>query len=190
MKVYVVDNGGQWTHREWRVLKYLAVDTEIVANSTPLDDLADANGLVLSGGTPRIGLDINKMGQNGEYISKADCPILGICAGHQFMALYLGGVTKLSIVPEFGKAYLFVDEEDELFFQLPKSFEVWVSHNDEVTSLPPDFIKLAHSKDCSIQAMKSTKKPLYGIQFHPEVEHTHHGYEIFKNFLRVCEEWK
>ena len=187
LKVYVIDNGGQWTHREWRVLRYLGADTEIVANTTSLEGLSDAGGLVLSGGAPRVGLSADLMGLNGEYISKAGCPVLGICAGHQFMALHLGGEAKPAVVPEFGKAGLTVDVEDELFRGLPRTFEVWESHNDEVTRLPPDFILLAHSKNCAVQAMKSVKKPLYGLQFHPEVEHTQHGYDIFMNFLKVCE---
>ena len=91
MRVYVVDNGGQWTHREWRVLKYLGVESKIVPNTTPFDEIADVDGLVLSGGAPRVGVDASAMGRNGEYIDRADFPILGICAGHQFMALHLGG---------------------------------------------------------------------------------------------------
>ncbi len=187
MKVYVIDNGGQWTHREWRVLRYLDVQTEILPNTTPLDQLSDADGLVLSGGSPRVGLDRDQMGQNGEYISKASFPILGICAGHQFMAIHLGGRAGPATVPEFGKAALTVDEEGELFSGLPKTFDVWESHNDEVTELPPGFVRLAHSKNCDIQAMRHTRKPLFGLQFHPEVEHTQHGNDIFKNFLRICE---
>ncbi len=190
MKVYVIDNGGQWTHREWRVLTYLDVDTAIVPNDTPIEQLSDAAGLVLSGGTPRVGLDASQMGRNGEYIERADVPVLGICAGHQFMALRLGGDAKAAAIPEFGKAELTVDVEDDLFRGLPRTFEVWESHNDEVTALPPEFVSLAHSKNCAIQAMKSTRRPLYGVQFHPEVEHTQHGYEIFKNFLGICGERK
>ncbi|UCD93142.1 MAG: GMP synthase subunit A [Methanobacteriota archaeon] len=189
MRIFVVDNGGQWTHREWRVLKYLGMETEIIPNSSPYEDL-DVDGLVLSGGAPRVGLDTEKMGRNGEYLEKAVFPILGICAGHQFMAIYFGGKAEPAGIPEFGKTQVVVDEEDELFVDLPVSFQAWLSHNDEVSELPQDFISLAHSNNCKHQAMKHTKRPLYGVQFHPEVEHTEHGYEIFKNFLKVCEEMR
>src|SRR2546422_676067 len=104
MRVYVVDNGGQWTHREWRVLKYLGVETKIVPNTTPVGELKGVDGLVLSGGAPRVGVDASAMGRNGEYIDRAGVPVLGICAGHQYMALHLGGDAKPSKVPEFGKA--------------------------------------------------------------------------------------
>lgn len=186
MKVYVVDNGGQWTHREWRVLKYLGADATIVPNDTPFEKLRDADGLVLSGGAPRVGVDTSKMGRNGEYLDRAEVPVLGICAGHQFMASHFGGAAEPAKVPEFGKAQLVVDAEDVLFQGLPPSFEVWESHNDEVSVLPPGFVRLAHSENCGVQAMRAAKRPLFGLQFHPEVEHTQHGAEIFRNFLRVC----
>lgn len=187
MKVSVIDNGGQWTHREWRVLRDIGVDATIIPNTIPLDEI-DADGLVLSGGAPRAGLDADKMGNNGEYLDRAEIPILGICAGHQFMAIYFGGKAGPSGIPEFGKATVLIDEENDLFVDLPKSFEVWVSHNDEVSEVPQDFIVLAHSDNCAVQSMKHIKRPLYGLQFHPEVEHTEYGYDIFKNFVRLCGE--
>jgi GMP synthase (glutamine-hydrolysing) len=189
VRIYVVDNGGQWTHREWRVLKYLDVETKIVPNTTPLADLEaeGVDGLVLSGGAPRVGLDAKAMGRNAEYLDKADVPILGICAGHQFMALHLGGKAAPAKTPEFGKAQIVVDREDELFAHLPNTFQVWVSHNDEVTAVPDDFVVLAHSDDCAVQAMRSLTRPFFGVQFHPEVEHTEHGYDIFRNFAKACE---
>jgi len=182
MKVYVVDNGGQWTHREWRVLRYLGVNAEIVANTTPVEKLKDADALVLSGGAPRVGLR-DRLGNCGDYLQNASCPILGICAGHQFMARFFGGEAKPASFPEYGKVEIEVLEEDALFKNLPKKMIVWESHNDEVTRLPTDFILLASSPNCRVQAMRHASKPLFGLQFHPEVEHTEYGMEIFKNFL-------
>ncbi len=186
MKIYVVENGGQLTHREGRGLRDIGVYTNSIPTTTPLEEI-DADGLVLSGGAPSVGLETDKMGRNGEYLEKADIPMLGICAGHQFMAIFFGGKAGPSGIPEFGKATIIVDEEDDLFLGLPLEFEAWLSHNDEVSEVPPDFIVLAHSENCPVQSMKHTKRPVYGLQFHPEVEHTEHGYEIFKNFVRVCE---
>lgn len=182
MKVYVIDNGGQWTHREWRILRYIGVDAEIVPNTTPLEKLKDADALVLSGGAPRIGLQ-DKLGNCDEYLAYAEVPILGICAGHQYMARFFGGEVKPAKVPEYGKVEIEVLEENVLFKSLPKKFIVWESHNDEVTKIPENFILLASSANCKVQAMKHKDKPLYGLQFHPEVEHTQYGKEIFMNFL-------
>jgi len=190
VRVHVIDNGGQWTHKEWRVLKYLGAETRIIPNTTPFAEIGKVDGLVLSGGAPRVGLDANAMGRNGEYLDLAAVPVLGICAGHQFMALHFGGDAKPAAVPEFGKARIMIAEDGDLFTGLPRELEVWESHNDEVTRLPEGFVALARNENCAVQAMRSTTKPLYGLQFHPEVEHTQHGSDIFRNFLGVCEKWR
>jgi len=188
VRVYVVDNGGQWTHREWRRLRDLGVETKIVPNTASFEEINKDNvdGLVLSGGAPRIGL-IGDLGNCGEFLEKADFPILGICAGHQYMGRYFGGKVEPAKTPEFGKVKLtLLKKDDSIFEGVPKKSVVWDSHNDEVTVLPDSFEHLGESENCKIQAMKHKKKPLYGLQFHPEVEHTEYGEQIFKNFVNLC----
>ena len=188
VRIYVIDNGGQWTHREWRTLRDIDVDTKIVPNTSSLEEIVKDNidGLVLSGGAPRIGLS-SKLGNCAEYLEKADFPILGICAGHQFMARFFGGEVKTSKIPEFGKIELTVFKEDDPLFEgVPRESIVWESHNDEVYVLPEEFELLAKSESCKIQAMRLKEKPFYGLQFHPEVEHTEYGEQIFKNFVNIC----
>jgi GMP synthase (glutamine-hydrolysing) len=191
VRIYVVDNGGQWTHREWRTLRDLEVDTAIVPNTTLLKDLQKKHiqGLVLSGGAPRIGID-SSLGNCAEYLEKADFPILGICAWHQYMARFFGGEVQPSKAPEFGQVEVTIFKDDRLFEGVPKKSIVWESHNDEVTKIPKLFDRLAESENCKIQAMKHKKKWFYGLQFHPEVEHTKYGEQIFKNFVRLCNEKK
>ncbi|MCG7840720.1 MAG: GMP synthase subunit A [Methanomassiliicoccales archaeon] len=189
MRVYVIDNGGQWTHREWRVLKYLKVETRIIPNNTPFEKLAGVDALVLSGGAPDVASEAGRMGNNGEYLDKADFPILGICAGMHIMTTHFGGSTGPAIRAEFGRTRLYVDEPDHLFSELPKDFDVWESHNDEVKIVPEGFQILAHSDTCRVEAMRSLKRPLYALQFHPEVENTDFGMDIFRNFLKVVEGW-
>jgi len=187
--IYVVDNGGQWTHREWRTLKYLNVDTKIIPNTTTIETLHenDIHGLVLSGGAPRIGLE-NELGNCAAYFENLSIPILGICAGHQYMARFFGGTVKPSVTPEFGKIELtLIEPQHPLFDNVPETSIVWESHNDEVTTLPKDFEVLGKSENCKIQAMHHKEKPFYGLQFHPEVEHTEYGELIFKNFIEICE---
>jgi len=188
VKIYVVDNGGQWTHREWRTLRDLDVETKIVPNTTSYKDLEKegVNGLVLSGGAPRIGLE-GTLGNTDEILEKADFPILGLCAGHQYMARFFGGEAKPAEKPEFGKVELKIVKNDELFEGVPEKSIVWESHNDEVSKIPENFELLASSEDCKVQAMKYKNKPFYGLQFHPEVEHTEYGEQIFKNFVKICE---
>lgn len=187
VRIVVIDNGGQWTHREWRTLRDLGVDTEIKANTTPLDEL-DVDGLVLSGGAPRVGLE-DTLGNCGTYLDEADVPILGICAGHQFMARHFGGKAEAAGTPEFGKTELELEdgvEQDDILAGLPERSTVWESHNDEVTVVPDGFEVLGHSPDCEVQAMRHTGRPVFGLQFHPEVSHTEHGERIFENFVDLC----
>jgi len=186
LRVYVVDNGGQWTHREWRVLKYLGADTKIVPNATPFDELRDVDGLVHSGGAPRVGMG-DALGRCAEHLDKAPYPILGICAGMQFMATHFGGKARPGEVPEFGTTEVVRDGPDATIFAgMPERFKAWESHNDEVMEVPQGFVKLAHSENCAVQAMRHEARPLFGLQFHPEVEHTEGGQRIFENFLAQC----
>jgi GMP synthase (glutamine-hydrolysing) len=188
MRIHVVDNGGQWTHREWRVLKYLGVDTKIIPHDTPVGDVkaSGVDGLVLSGGAPRVGL-ADSLGNCGDYLDGLDVPILGICAGHQFMARHFGGSAH-SGGSEFGATRLtLVDHEPrDLMEGVPAESTVWESHHDEVDRIPDDFELLASSEQCAVQAMRHTQRPLYGLQFHPEVEHTEFGARIFRNFIQIC----
>ncbi len=189
IKIDVVDNGGQWTHREWRMLRELEVDTKIIPNTTPVDKI-DTDGLLFSGGAPRIGSETLKLGLAEEYLDKLNIPILGICVGHQFLALHFGGSAGPSKIPEYGKLELIITEPSDLFKDLPERFTVWGSHNDEIYELPPEFTTLAHSKDCAFEAIKHKNRPLYGVQFHPEVEHTEYHYEIFTNFINIVRKFK
>ena len=189
MKVYVVDNGGQWTHREWRVLKYLDVDAKIIPNDTPLEDIGDADALVLSGGAPSVATEGDAMGNNGLYLDKAEVPILGICAGMQFMSEHFGGTLGPADNPEFSSVDLHITDHDGLFKGIPDDITVWASHNDEVKVPPKDFIVTAYSPSCKVEAVRHVSRPLFGVQYHPEVEHSEYGEELFQNFLAIVEEF-
>ncbi len=185
-KIYVVDNGGQWTHRIWRVIREIECETRLIPNTTPVANI-DADALVLSGGAPRIAWESPKLGLCTDYIKHFKGPILGICVGHQLMAVYYGGKAGPSEIPEYGLAKVEVLEEDDLFKGIPREFLAWESHNDEVKAVK-DFAILALSENCKIQAIKHKTKPHYGIQFHPEVNDTEHGEEIYRNFVKVVKQ--
>jgi len=187
VKVYIIDNGGQWTHREWRVLRYLKVDAKIVPNTTPFENIADADGIILSGGSPNVAADVDAMGNNGLYLDRFEGPIFGICAGMQFISTHFGGVLGQGTVPEFGKVDLRISDHNGLFNGIPDEIAVWASHNDEVKEVPKDFIVSASSKDCAVEGIRHRTRPIYGVQFHPEVEHTEHGVKMFENFLGIIE---
>ena len=185
----VIDNGGQWTHREWRMLRYLGVETQILPNNTPVEELRELDGLILSGGAARVGLT-GKLGNCADYLS-LDVPILGICAGHQFMARHYGGDAGEAPKPEFGAATIsLVGDGGPLFQGTPSEQTVWESHNDEVTVTPPGFIEVAQSESCRVQAMQNEDLNRFGLQFHPEVNDTEFGSNIFENFVRICKSAK
>lgn len=184
MKIAIIDFGSQWTHRIHRTLNYLDVESKILPVKTKVSDILNYDGLIFSGGAIRIALgDSNQTGNAAKYIEEFSGPILGICAGQQFIGLYFGGKAQPSPFPEYGKVELFIDEHDELFEGLPDRFTVWASHNDEVIDTP-GFTILAHTKDCSNHAFKSNNRPIWGCLFHPEVEYSEHGSEIYANFLK------
>ncbi len=188
MRIWVVDNGGQWTHREWRVLRYLKQDTQMVDNKTPVEELeaAELDGLLLSGGAPRVGVD-GELGACGDYIDRLDIPMLGICAGHQFMARHFGGEAAPGEPPEFGAVEMTIDKAGDILADIPTPTTVWASHHDEVSVVPDSFEVLARSDACPVQVMQHKERPLFGMQFHPEVEHTVAGAQMFRNFVGICE---
>lgn len=190
MKIWVVDNGGQWTHREWRVLRYLKQDTAMVENDTPLETLQEAelDGLLLSGGAPRVGVD-GTLGNCADYIDGLDIPMLGICAGHQYLARHFGGDAAPGNPPEFGAVEMEVLNEGDILRDVPERSTIWASHHDEVSVVPDSFQVLARSDTCPVQVMRHKERPLFGMQFHPEVEHTEAGVTMFNNFVRICEEY-
>ena len=186
MKIYVVDNGGQWTHREYRVLRDLGVETKIVPNTSLSTELDDLDGLVLSGGAPSIASEIDKLGNIGSFINDHSYPILGICAGLHFIALHFGGEVGPGHHPEFGKTEVTISSGDRILAGLPEKIIAWENHNDEVKKLPEDFKVLASSKTCKIQAFAHKTRPIFAVQFHPEVENTQFGRKIFENFVEIC----
>ena len=185
----VVDNGGQWTHREWRMLRYLKVDTQIIENTTPIENMRKVDGIILSGGAARVGLS-GELGNCGAYL-ELDIPILGICAGHQFMARFYGGDARESPEPEYGAMQIELQNGGgKIFAGTNQSQTVWESHNDEVHQVPQEFFVTATSPSCQVQGMENEKGDRFGLQFHPEVNDSEFGKEMFDNFVAVCREAK
>ncbi len=186
MDILIVNNGGQYVHRIWRSLREIGVVSQMVPPSQVLETLkADKpKGLILSGGPTSVYED--NLGLSAALLS-LDIPVLGICWGHQFIAHALGGKVQYGEKGEYGYSEIIVDEEDDILRGMPKKFQAWVSHRDEVVELPPDFISLAHSETCQIEAMRHRSLPIFGVQFHPEVFHTQNGKLVLKNFVGVCD---
>ncbi|MCD1296236.1 GMP synthase [Methanocella sp. CWC-04] len=186
LKILIINNYGQTCHLIHRSLRDLGMDAKLVPNTSSVEDILKAapDGLVFSGGPT-----MDRVG-NGEQLIRIDLPILGICLGHQLMAKTYGGEIRTGHLGGFARIDIEVLEEDDILKGMAPKTVVWASHQDEVAKLPPEFIQLARSNVCEIEAMKHKTKPLYGVQWHPEVSHTEKGIDLLKNFLEVCSSHK
>ena len=169
MSIVIINNFGQYNHRISRTLTYLGIENKLVSNETSFDDIKAMNpeGIILGGG-PSIER------------------ILGICLGHQIIANVFGGETTSAEIESYAQIDLNIEKQVGIFEDIGDSLKVGASHKDEVITLPDDFEILASSSKCAIEAMKHKDKDIYGIQFHPEVQHTPRGGEIFENFYKLC----
>jgi len=104
----------------------------------------------------------------------------------QLMATTFGGVVVPGSLGGYAEVEVEVTEQDDILKGLPARFRTWASHMDQVAKLPPGFETLARSQICDIEAMRHTSRPLYGVQWHPEVVHTDYGGELLDNFIAVC----
>src|SRR3989344_2075281 len=194
MKIIVIDNGSQYAHRIYRTLQDLGVETKIVPNTTPFNEVKNADGLCFSGSGGLVSQGAS-MGNCPEYLEKFQGPILGMCAGHQLIGEFFGGKVRSasesdSGTPEYGKTEIIIDKHEGLFKGLPVKFAVWESHNDEVSEISPELELLAHSDTCAFEAIKHISRPIYGVQFHPEVQHSQFGREIYANFVHIAKTYK
>jgi len=188
MTVYIIDLGGQYTHVIWRSVRDLGYPVVVKKKESKLEELKDASAIIFSGGPGSAYKDefgvcieiIDKI-KSGEW----NIPLLGICLGHQLIAHLFGGTVQKGKSAEYGIGRIIIDREDVLFEGVPKEFNAWVSHFDEVEKVPKEFEILAHSEECKVEGMKHKSKHIFGVQFHPEVWHTENGEAILGNFLSL-----
>ena len=186
--VVVVDFGSQYSHLIARRIRELKVYSEIVPASATWDTVAKLNpkGVVLSGGPASV----YEPGapQVPSWVLERGLPVLGICYGMQALAHHLGGKVTPGLKQEYGSATLHQNPPAGPLFQgLPPSFQVWMSHGDRVDFLPPDSSTLAFTENSPVAAMGVGDR-IFGLQFHPEVNHTPLGTAILENFLiRICQ---
>jgi GMP synthase (glutamine-hydrolysing) len=183
VKLIVINNYGQTCHLIHRAVRDLGEDVELVKNTSSIEEILakEPDGLILSGGPT-----LERAGNCSLYVKELDLPILGICLGHQVMAQAYGGAVGKGAYGGYAAVEIEVIEENDILKGIGPRTKVWASHADEVCSLPPDFIRLARSNICEIEAIKHKTKPLYGVQWHPEVSHTERGNDLLKNFFEVC----
>lgn len=185
-KVIIIDFGSQTCHLISRRIRELGVEVEIVVPEILIREMRRLNlaGIILSGGPASI--DEKGAPRVGKKIFALKIPVLGICYGHQLMAYLLGGKVKPGKKKEFGPATLVINRKTKLLEGLSPHSRVWMSHGDEVIKLPVGFVAVAQTKSVPLAVMMDEKRKFFGLQFHPEVEHTEHGKMILRNFVKIC----
>jgi GMP synthase (glutamine-hydrolysing) len=184
--VLVLDFGSQYSQLIARRVREARVYCELVPGTISADEVRrrSPRGLIFSGGPASV-YDTGAP-QADPAIYDLDLPILGVCYGLQLFAHQLGGGVKPAERREYGHASISIDERVGIFAGLPSEIDVWMSHGDVITQVPPGFRSVAHSLNSPFAAMAGPKGR-YGIQFHPEVVHTPLGRQILRNFLiDVC----
>ena len=122
-----------------------------------------------------------------KQIIELGVPILGICYGLQLLSHHFKGNVTEGKTREYGKTRVHITSSSVIFDKVPKYLSAWMSHGDYVKKLPADFKPTSRSENGLISSFESPKNNIYGVQFHPEVNHTEHGIKIIKNFLfKVC----
>jgi len=182
--IIILDFGSQYTQLIARRVREAGVYCEILPFNAPTTEIGARNpkGLILSGGPSSVYDDAAPRLTDG-LIGNGKPPVLGICYGLQLIAHGLGGSVQASASREYGYARLkVIDPSSRLFSGLPREMDVWMSHGDQVTALPKDFIVTAKTEG-AINAFENPGRGIYGLQFHPEVAHTPLGAQILRNFL-------
>ncbi|MGV0034081.1 MAG: glutamine-hydrolyzing GMP synthase [Candidatus Azotimanducaceae bacterium WSBS_2022_MAG_OTU7] len=202
-KILILDFGSQYTQLIARRLRETGVYCEILPYDLKEDSAREFSpmGVVLSGGPESVtGSDSGSDNDSDndaqalaapDYVFELGVPVLGICYGMQTMAKQLGGEVAVSDKREFGYARVEVTSDSALIADLRDGvsinpyLDVWMSHGDKVVKEPPGFSVLGRSDNTDIAAMVDEKRGFYGLQFHPEVNHTLQGAGLLDRFVKV-----
>jgi GMP synthase (glutamine-hydrolysing) len=183
-QIAILDTGGQYCHLIARKVRELGVYSEVLPSETPAERLAGFKGIIISGGPASV------YEQGSPWVDPAifesGSAVLGICYGQHLMAHMLGGTVQRGEKGEYGLATL-ESPTGRLFRGAEGPQQIWMSHRDSVSGLPVGFQAVGQTETCEIAAIEDPTRRLYGVQFHPEVVHTHQGRTILSNFLfDVC----
>ena len=194
-RLLILDFGSQYTQLIARRVREVGVYSEILPWDIDPETIRafSPSGIILSGGPESVTAADSPRAPG--VVFELDVPLLGICYGMQTMAAQLGGAVEGSETSEFGYAQIRRTEPGGLLADLAdlsdeqgvSCLDVWMSHGDKVSVLPPEFELIAETDSCPIAGMAHREKPWFGIQFHPEVTHTSKGEEIFRHFVQsIC----
>ncbi len=185
--VLVLDFGGQTAQLIARRVREQHVFCQLVRHDLPVARIRELapRGLILSGGPASV--YESGAPHPDPAIYELGIPVLGICYGMHVSCLALGNEVSPGNNREFGRTPCHVVEAEDLFRGVPADFTVWMSHGDQVKNLSDQWIALASTDDCPAAAVRHHSRPIFGLQFHPEVTHTESGGQLLANFVKhIC----
>jgi len=196
-KICVIDMGSQYTHLIVRRIREFGVYSEIFPYNVSIEELerVDPKGIIISGGPSSVYEENSPhLTKNFfSYVKEEKIPVLGICYGLHLIIHQLGGKIKPFDQKEYGRTELEILKTKKIFESLEKREMVWMSHGDQVESMPDGFEVLARTITCPIAAYANESLNLFGVQFHPEVIHTQKGITVLKKFVlnivKAKKEW-
>ncbi|HUG93800.1 MAG TPA: glutamine-hydrolyzing GMP synthase [Planctomycetaceae bacterium] len=181
----VLDFGSQTAQLIARRVREQNVFCQLVRPDLPIERIRDLQpkGVILSGGPASVYAP--GAPQVDPAVFELGIPVLGICYGMQLACRWAGTRVIPGHSREFGRTALAVQADDPLFDGVPRELTVWMSHGDQVEDIGDVFETLATTETCPVAAVRHRDRPVYGLQFHPEVTHTEHGARLLRNFVRV-----
>ena len=185
--ILIIDFGSQYNQLIARRVRECHIYCQIEPPDITIDYIISLNpdGIILSGGPSSI--YEKQSPKTDASIFDMKIPVLGICYGMQFMIGSMGGIVKRAEKREYGFAEFNIKYKGDLFNSVNTPAKCWMSHGDSIEKLPGSFKITASTLNTKVAAIEHKKKKLYGLQFHPEVEHTTQGKKIIQNFLfKIC----
>jgi GMP synthase (glutamine-hydrolysing) len=186
LTIAILDFGSQYAQLIARRVRERHIYCELLPHDTKVAELQarGVKGVILSGGPASV-LEPGAPRPDPALLA-GPIPVLGLCYGMEIVALMLGGRVERGRMREYGLAQVEVADPGEILAGLAQ-FPAWMSHGDSVVALPADFVPLGRSGDLDFAAARHTQRPIYLLQFHPEVAHTRDGGQVLSNFLfRIC----
>jgi len=181
--VAILDFGSQYNQLIARRIREMGVYCELFPGNAPLKSILsiEPGALILSGGPCSVYDDDSPKPDPGIFDSKL--PVLGICYGMQLLALHDGGMVEGGHDREYGPASLHHSGDGILFDDIESGQQAWMSHGDRVVELPSDYTRTAWTDSLPLAGMENRITKRYGVQFHPEVDHTRFGMSLLRNFV-------
>ncbi len=181
--VAILDFGSQYNQLIARRIREMGVYCELIPGNVPLSEVLriEPAAIILSGGPSSV-YDPDSPHPD-PAVFKIELPMLGICYGMQLLALHENGKVEGGYEREYGPAKLYCEEDYDILNGIESGLQAWMSHGDRVVEVPRGYSTIAHTDSLPIAAMADVTRRRYGVQFHPEVNHTEFGEKLLRNFV-------